>query len=173
MHMGKQIRALLTLNAIAVLAFGLYSGSATALGVGESAPAFTAPSLTSNSNVKLSAYRGKVVLVDFWASWCPPCRESLPQFENLRQELAGSPFEVVAINVDENPDDGRQFLSTHPVTYPVVMDKDGKIPEKYEVPGMPTSYLLDKNGVVQYVHVAFKDGDLEKIKAEIQKLLAQ
>ncbi len=146
--------------------------SVSAISVGDSVPSFKARTIDGNKNVALEDYRGKVVLVDFWASWCPPCLKSLPKYNDLRREIGTADFEIVAINVDENTDDAKKFLQKHPVSYPVAKDPKGVLPGVFGVKAMPTSYLIDQNGVVKYVHAAFKDGDMEKIKHEIEKLIA-
>lgn len=165
--------ARLVVAASAFMISALTTHSIQALSVGERAPAFTGASLIDGSRIRLASYRGKVVLVDFWASWCSPCHKSVPQLVELRREMANSPFEIVAVNVDENPEDARKFLADHPIPYAIVTDTKGKIPERYELPDLPTWYLLNKEGVVQYIHAGFSDGDLEKIKLEIEKLLNQ
>ncbi|MCZ6566164.1 MAG: TlpA disulfide reductase family protein [Gammaproteobacteria bacterium] len=158
----------LMLAAILTLPF-----SVSAISVGDTAPSFKARTIDGKKSVALEDYRGKVVLLDFWASWCPPCLKSLPLYDDLRRELGTTDFEIVAINVDENTDDARKFLQKHPVSYPIAKDPKGVLPGVFGVKAMPTSYLIDKNGVVQHVHAAFKDGDVAKIKAEIEKLIAQ
>ena len=144
----------------------------SAISVGDTVPSFKARTIDGSKSVSLDEYRGKVVLVDFWASWCPPCLKSLPKYNDLRREIGTTNFEIVAINVDENTEDAKKFLQKHPVSYPVAKDPKGILPGVFGVKAMPTSYLVDKNGVVQYVHAAFKDGDIEKIKKEIEKLIA-
>lgn len=147
--------------------------SVSAISVGDTVPSFKARSIDGATSVSVKDYRGKVVLVDFWASWCPPCLKSLPKYDELRRELGTSGFEIVAINVDENTEDAKKFLAKHPVSYPIAKDPKGVLPGVFGVKAMPTSFLIDKNGVVQYVHAAFKEGDIEKLKIQIEKLMAQ
>jgi thiol-disulfide isomerase/thioredoxin len=113
------------------------------------------------------------VYVDFWASWWPPCLVSIPLLNELRNEYvnAGKPFEVLAVNVDADPDDGIDFLLDEPVNYVVVSDPKGDTPRLYKVPGMPTSYLVDAKGQVRLVHTGFKKSDIDMIEAEVDKLL--
>lgn len=147
--------------------------SASAISVGDTVPSFKARSIDGNKNVSVDDYRGKVVLIDFWASWCPPCLKSFPKYDDLRKEIGTTDFEIVAINVDENTEDAKKFLSKHPVAFPIAKDPKGVLPGVFGVKAMPTSFLIDKNGVVKYVHAAFKDGDIEKLKVEIEKLIAE
>jgi thiol-disulfide isomerase/thioredoxin len=155
-------------------------GSATviAVGPGDVAPDFTLPPLRTEdgtSDIRLADFRGKVVYVDFWASWCPPCLVSIPLLDELRNRLVatGAPFEVLAINVDSDPDDGIEFLLDEPVKYLALRDPAGTTPALYKVPGMPTSYLVDAQGQVRLVHTGFRRSDIAKIEAEVLKLLAE
>ena len=141
--------------------------------VGQSAPPVDLPLLSAGSPAALSleSLRGKVVYLDFWASWCGPCRLSFPQLEQLRQELGERGFEVLAVNVDEFEADARAFLEELPVTYPVVRDGSGQAPARFGILGMPTGFLLDRDGVVRAVHQGFRRGDGEKLRGEIIDLL--
>jgi thiol-disulfide isomerase/thioredoxin len=149
---------------------------AAAVVAGQLAPAIELPLLTVQSqpsSTSLAALRGKVVYLDFWASWCGPCRKSFPLLEQLRQQLGSKGFEVLAVNVDEFEDDALQFLAEIPVSYPVVRDGSGATPKTYGILGMPTAYLIDRDGVVRLVHAGFKASDAEKLRVEIIKLLEE
>lgn len=140
--------------------------------VGDDAPSFRARTLNGAETVSNADLEGKVVFVDFWASWCPPCLKSLPEFESLQTSFSGRDDVVVlAINLDENPQDAKDFINKIDITYKILADKDGVIPESFGVNAMPTSYVIDKSGVIRYVHSGYKSGDVNKIKAEIEKLL--
>jgi thiol-disulfide isomerase/thioredoxin len=143
------------------------------LAVGEAAPALVLPVMTGadTPDLDLASLAGKVVYLDFWASWCGPCRLSFPQLEQLRQELGERGFEVLAVNVDEFEVDARAFLEELPVTYPVVRDGSGETPARFGILGMPTGFLLDRDGVVRAVHQGFRRGDGEKLREEILDLL--
>ncbi|HEY0963841.1 MAG TPA: TlpA disulfide reductase family protein [Pseudomonadales bacterium] len=158
------------------LLLGFCAASTQAVENGETAPAFTLPPLRSddgNADISLADFRGKVVYVDFWASWCPPCLVSIPLLNELRNRLveAGEPFEVLAINVDSDPELGIEFLLDEPVQYLALRDPAGTTPALYQVPGMPTSYLVDARGQVRLVHTGFKRSDIDKIELEVTKLL--
>jgi thiol-disulfide isomerase/thioredoxin len=139
--------------------------------VGQMAPAVTLPVLAGTGEVSLAALRGKVVYLDFWASWCGPCRVSFPQLDQLRQELGSDGFEVLAINLDDVESDALQFLAAVPVSYLVVRDAQGVTPQAYGILGMPTGYLIDREGVVRDVHQGYRKSDGAKLRAAIVELL--
>jgi thiol-disulfide isomerase/thioredoxin len=140
---------------------------------GETAPEVQLPLLTAGDPLVLSDLRGKVVYLDFWASWCGPCRVSFPILEQLRAELGPQGFEVYAINVDEVEADAQRFLEEVPVSYPVVRDGSGATPQAWGILGMPTGYLIDREGVVRKVHQGFKKSDGAQLRTDIVKLLGE
>lgn len=144
---------------------------------GDVAPDFTLPPLRAADIAKaqvlsLSDFRGKVVYLDFWDSWCGPCRESLPALDGLRSELSRDAFEIVAVNLDADPAAGRRFLAQYPVTYPVASDPSANAAAAYRLSALPTSFLIDRDGVVHHVHQGFRKEDIGKIRAELVKLIA-
>jgi peroxiredoxin len=147
--------------------------SSHAANVGDQAPDISLPLLDQQIELDLKQLRGKVVYLDFWASWCGSCRVSLPLLSELRSDLSKNGFEVVGVNVDAQPKDGIKFLEKFPVSFPVLSDPKGETPELYRLKGMPTSYLIDKEGVIRHVHVGFKKGDMVKIKKQVLALLSE
>ncbi len=165
-----------SLISLSLVLFICFSNQALAATVGNNAPDFSLPALQGSSKkegVMMRDFRGKVVYVDFWASWCGPCRKSMPVLEEVRQQYKDQGFEVVAINVDESTDDALRFLKKYPVSYPILLDPKGKTPELYKVEGMPTAYIVDKAGVIRYVHSGFQPHDREKIEKTVKQLLAK
>ena len=158
------------LAAAALLAVA-FAAPLRALELGDEAPAFSAPGLTGGT-VSLASYRGKVVYLDFWASWCGPCAKSLPALDQLRREFAPGDFQIVAVNLDRNPAVAARFLKQRPVGYPSAIDPKGSLPGAFGVEAMPTSFLIDREGVVQYVHRGFRDTDVDPLRKQIQKLVA-
>lgn len=169
---NRRFRSTLRASLAAALLL-LVTGPSTAVEPGEPAPRFEAKAVDGKKKIALDAYRGQVVYLDFWASWCGPCAAALPAIDSLQKEFAKDGFQVVAVNVDQDVRDARRFLSKRPVGYPSVSDPKGLIPERFDVQTMPTSFLIDRDGVVQYVHKGFRRGDEEELRARIQSLVAQ
>jgi len=140
-----------------------------AIDVGATAPDFSLPALGKDARVQLATLRGKVVLVDFWASWCGPCREAMPQYQKMYAD-GHDGFEIVAVNVDEDVGDAKKFLAEHPVTFTVALDPAGDVPKSFGLVGMPTSYLLDRNGVVRLRYQGFRAQDLDALRKQIHEL---
>ena len=155
------------------LSFGVIAiaPDVAALEEGDRAPAFSLPALDGDGEVSLAQYKGKVIWLDFWASWCPPCLTSLPELEALRKEMPAAKFQVVAINIDEQPKKALRFLAKKPVGYPNASDPEGSLPEVFGLETMPTSYLIDQKGVIRLVHKGYREGDIAKIKAEATRLM--
>jgi peroxiredoxin len=143
-----------------------------AANVGDTVPSFKANSLDGSKTVDINDLAGKVVFVDFWASWCTPCLKSLPEFEKLQTSFASRDDVIVlAINLDEDPESANKFLEKINVSYEILADNTGEIPAAFGVSAMPSSYIIDKSGVIQYVHKGYKSGDVDKIKSKIEQLL--
>ncbi len=154
---------------------GLFSLSAVSPAVaiekGQPAPSITLK-YAQQQNV-LSDYKGSVVYLDFWASWCKPCRRSFPWMNDMHQKYANQGLKVVAINLDAEPDLIAQFLDKVPAKFPIAFDAEGTTAETYEVMGMPSSYLIDRNGVLRAIHQGFFVDKQAKYEKEIQTLLAE
>ncbi|MBS4098570.1 MAG: TlpA family protein disulfide reductase [Sulfuricella sp.] len=161
-------------NSILAAALLLASGSAfAAANTDAPAPAFSAPQLTSATTVKLGDYRGKVVYLDFWASWCPPCRAAFPQIDKLYGKYRGQGFEVLAVNQDMQRDDALKFLNTQTVSFTLLADPDSRIAESYGLKAMPSAYLIDRKGVVRHIHRGFKENSVAELEAQLVALLGE
>ncbi len=158
-------------RATLALAAATFAAVATAVGVGESAPAFALPTAAGDT-VALEKLKGRVVYVDFWASWCGPCKRSFPWMNEMQQKYGAAGFTVVGVNVDKRRPDAERFLQQTPATFTIVYDAAGKTPEAYAVKGMPSSYLIDATGKVVAVESGFRDEQKTELEARIRALLA-
>jgi len=158
---------------IATLALSLAAGAARAVNEGEKAPDFALPSLDGGSPVKLSDFRGKVVLVDFWATWCAPCIQSIPEMQALARKMGGQPFAIVGVNTDGDDLRLRAFLARHPNEWMQVRDRGGKLArETYGVRGYPTYLVLDREGrIVRKVEVWDPGGIPQQVTPWIEQAL--
>ncbi len=136
------------------------------------APDFAVPDLDGQA-VRLSAYRGQVVLVNLWATWCPPCREEIPSMQRLHERLKDKGFVLLAVSEDEGGADGvKAFVKQMKVTFPVLLDPDGDVGRKYEIWGFPESFLLDRDGRVVERVIGPRDWSTPEQIARIEALLA-
>lgn len=119
----------------------------------------------------LAAFRGRVVYLDFWASWCAPCRQSFPWMNRLQHELGADGLVVVAVNVDRQRGDAEGFLREHPAQFRVVFDPEGVLAEKFGVRGMPTSFLIDRSGRVESRHEGFFLRDRGALEQRVRALV--
>ncbi len=121
---------------------------------------------------RLEDYRGQVVLVNFWATWCPPCRAEMPSMQRLQDKLAGRPFTILAVDMGETEAEVRDFLKEVPVRFPILMDKDGAALRAWKVRAFPTSFVVDAEGRIRYSLFGAKEWDdadgLEKVGALLQ-----
>lgn len=124
------------------------------------------------TQLRVEDYQGKIVYVDFWASWCRPCIKSMPFLNALRDEFKSRGFEVLAVNVDQNKADALSFLQKHPVNYPVAHDNSSQLLKHLNVVGLPSAFLLDADGVPTLVHAGFKESDKAYLRAMIDRALA-
>jgi peroxiredoxin len=136
--------------------------------VGQPAPQFELED-TSGRVVRLADLRGKVVLVNFWATWCAPCRTEMPEMEKVYREHRERGFEVVAIDLQESAAEVRPFMAELGLTYPALLDRDGSVSRAYRARALPSSFLVDRQGTVRYLKI----GPLttEALEAEVRKLL--
>ncbi|MFH0342025.1 MAG: TlpA family protein disulfide reductase [Chromatiales bacterium] len=140
---------------------------------GQAAPNCSLTPLSEGQRYDMRQLRGKVVYVDFWASWCSPCAQSFPFLNDLDSELRGRGLHVLGINLDEKPDDAKAFLEKHPANFSVAVDADGQCPRDFGVQAMPSSYLVDRQGIIRHVHLGFRRGEAEQLRGLVEQLLAE
>jgi len=136
------------------------------------APDFTLES-RSGDNVRLEDHRGEVVMLNFWASWCGPCRQEMPLMDGIYSRYQDLGFTILAVNVDENRDEALRFLDKVPVNYPVLYDPESSVSELYEVPAMPTTVMIDRDGTARYIHYGYKPGYEDEYEAQIRELVRE
>lgn len=161
---------------ISLLALGCATSGATTVpsqNIGAPLPPLILETF-SGGRLELEAFRGKVVLLDLWASWCPPCKDEMPVLEDMATRLAGSDVVIIAVSVDEERAAAEAFLASRPNwTMILAHDPQGRVPATLQPPKMPTSYILDRAGIVQYVNAGFEPGDGPRIEARLRELAAR
>lgn len=121
----------------------------------------------------LASFRGRVVYLDFWASWCVPCRQSFPWMQAMKNAYERDGLTVIAVNLDRNRTDAEQFLDRFHPDFNVRFDPEGALAERFKVEGMPTSVVIDRHGVPRFTHIGFRPADRETYERELRDLLAE
>ena len=167
---------LITISVIISLLLSTFTFAESSVSVIENkvsqAPTFNLPGV-DNARVNLADYRGKVVLVDFWASWCTPCIRSFPWMDKMVAKYGEQGFEIIAINMDQESILATKFLQRYPNKLTIAFDPQGIVAEQYEIMGLPNSFILNKKGEIVYKHVGFRLAELDTYEAEILSLLPQ
>lgn len=165
-HSSRSVR-----RALSVLAL-MVAVPAAAVTIQDSAPDFTLKSL-EGANLRLEEYRGQVVLINFWASWCGPCRQEMPLLDRLHQRYVDTGFAVLGVNVEGEEAPARELIDKIPVTFPVLIDEDQLVSELYKLEAMPSTVVVDRDGVVRYIHRGYKPGDEAKYVEVVKELIRE
>jgi len=146
----------------------------TALPEPLSAPDFTLEVMDAKK-ISLKDYRGKVIMLNFWATWCPPCRREMPSMERLHQKFKGKEFLVLAVNQMEDGDQIFAFSGDLGIdlTFPILFDKDSSVSRTYEVQGLPTTYIIDKKGIVRFRAIGGREFDHPEVEKQILQLMQE
>lgn len=152
--------------------FVLLASSAQALSPGEEPPAIDLRDL-AGKRVDLRGLAGSVVVIDFWASWCEPCKDAMPALESLHERYAREGVVVIGVNIDSSTKKMNRFLERNPVRFRIVHDRKLAVASKYEPPEMPSTYFIGRDGKLRHVHAGFRKGDAEKLESQIKALLAE
>ena len=152
----------------------------TAAEVGARAPDFTLPTMDGDTS-SLSQYRGQVVLLNFWATWCPPCVHEMPSMERIYQDLRARGFVVLGVSVDVDPGEPdaqgrsqgivREYVDRLGVTFPILLDPNGTVEDVFNVSGLPTTYVIGRDGRIEGRVVGAREWDSEEYRARIEELL--
>lgn len=145
-----------------------------ALAVPNSGPAenFTLKS-SSGENIRLSEFRGQVVLINFWASWCGPCRQEIPELEAIHKKYTPLGFTVFGVNIEQNREMADKVLSDLPVSFPVLFDDQNVVSELYDVDAMPVTVLVDREGNIRYAHRGYKPGYEDMYEQQVRALVKE
>jgi peroxiredoxin len=161
-------------NMIVALVFGVFASSSLASGglEGQTAPDFALKSSTGE-NLRLSEYRGDVVMINFWATWCGPCRQEMPLLDELYGRYSRVGFNLLGVNIDDDSRRAMQMIEELGVSFPVLFDAQKEVSRLYEVEAMPVTVIVDRQGTVRYVHHGYKPGYEEKYLDQIRSLLRE
>jgi thiol-disulfide isomerase/thioredoxin len=136
------------------------------------APSFTLSS-SAGQNVSLSEYKGQVVMLNFWASWCGPCRQEMPLLESIYKKYNKMGFTLLGVNVEPNSQAANDWLKATPVSFPILYDKDSKVSKLYDVAGMPSTVIIDRSGNLRVLHRGYKPGDENEYLDSIRSLIRE
>ena len=157
--------------AVAMLVLGV-SGSAHGRmpDLGSAAPDFTLRSSTGK-NLKLSEYRGQVVMINFWATWSAPCRQEMPHLNRLYEQYRKAGFMLLGVNIDDNPKVAQAMVEQLGVRFPVLYDTSKQVSKRYDVDAMPSTVIVDRDGKVQYLHRGYRSGTEQQYEAKVREIL--
>ena len=141
--------------------------------IGQPAPAFSLPLRGGGAPLGLDKLRGQVVMVKFWASWCGPCRTEFPLLDQIYKKYKSAGFTLVGVNVEPDAKDAESFIAKTPVTFPILFDKDSAVSKLYHVSGMPTTVLIDRKGVLRWVHRSYVPGDENEYLNQVRAILME
>ncbi len=161
-------------NFLVGLAFSVFAATSLASSglTGQAAPDFALKSNTGE-NLRLSEHRGDVVMVNFWATWCGPCRQEMPLLEELHSRYERVGFSLLGVNIDDNSSKAMNMAKELGVTFPVLFDSRKEVSKLYQVDAMPVTVLIDREGTVRYVHQGYKPGYEDKYLDQIRSLLRE
>jgi thiol-disulfide isomerase/thioredoxin len=136
------------------------------------APQFTLDS-RGGPKISLAQYKGQVVMLNFWASWCGPCRQEMPLLENIYKKYNKLGFTLIGVNVEPDSKEAEGFLKQTPVSFPVIYDKDSAVSKAYDVQGMPSTVIIDRKGNIRVLHRGYKPGDENEYLDSIRTLVRE
>lgn len=161
-------------NFLVALAFSVFAASSLASSglTGQPAPDFALKS-SSGDNLRLSEHRGDVVMVNFWATWCGPCRQEMPLLDELYSRYQRVGFSLLGVNIDDNSSKAMNMISELGVSFPVLFDSRKEVSKLYDVDAMPVTVIIDREGTIRYVHQGYKPGYEEMYLDQIRSLLRE
>ncbi len=164
-------RGIFRLGATAAIALTL-TAPAGAGGAGTAAPDFTLPA-RAGGEISLKGLKGQVVLINFWATWCGPCRQEMPLLDQIYQRYKSLGFTLLAVNVEEDSAGAVHWLKDTPVTFPVLFDRENHVSKLYDVSAMPSTVIVDRKGQVRFVHYGYTPGTENEYQDQIRTLIRE
>ena len=159
-------------NVVTVAVSLVFSAAVFAVELSGPAPDFTLKS-RDGKNVRLSELRGQVVMINFWASWCGPCRQEMPHLEAIHNEYVDYGFTLLGINVDEKQELAEKLLAQIPVSFPILFDPSSSVSKQYNVDAMPTTILIDRDGNLRHLHRAYRPGFEDMYRNQVKALVLE
>lgn len=159
-------------NVVTVAVSLVFSAAVFAVELSGPAPDFTLKS-RDGKNVRLSELRGQVVMINFWASWCGPCRQEMPHLEAIHNEYVDYGFTLLGINVDEKQELAEKLLAQIPVSFPILFDPSSSVSKQYNVDAMPTTILIDRDGNLRHLHRAYRPGFEDIYRNQVKALVLE
>ncbi len=156
----------------AIIAVALSVALPAGAGSNPAAPQFTLGA-RGGGNLSLAQYKGQVVMLNFWASWCGPCRQEMPLLENIYKKYSKLGFTLIGVNVEPDSKAADDWLKQTPVSFPIVYDKESKVSKDYDVEGMPSTVIIDRKGNVRMLHRGYKPGDENEYLDSIRALIRE
>jgi thiol-disulfide isomerase/thioredoxin len=157
----------------ALLLSGAFATAAVGADTAAPAPGFSLPLRGSSTPVSLERLRGQVVMINFWASWCGPCREEFPLLDQMQRKYKSAGFTLLGVNVEPDAAKAEEFLAKNVVSFPIAYDADSKMSQQYRVSGMPSTVLIDRHGLLRWVHRGYKPGDENEYLDQLRLLLRE
>ena len=148
------------------------STAAFAADTGGPAPSFTLAALTGQQ-AALSQYKGQVVMVNFWATWCGPCQQEMPLLDQMSKKYKPAGFTLIGVNVDKEAPPVKDLLARKPVSFPVLLDPANQVSKAYHVDEMPSTVIVDRKGQIRYIHRGYKPGDENEYQDRIRQLIRE
>lgn len=161
----------LSLKLIAILIVGGITSASSGEANGP-APAFTLASI-SGQTASLNQYKGQVIMVNFWATWCGPCQQEMPLLDQMYKKFKPTGFTLLGVNVDKDVPTVKDLLTRKPVTFPILLDPTNQVSKAYHVNDMPSTVIIDRKGDIRYVHRGYKPGDENEYQNRIRQLIAE
>ncbi len=159
-------------NVVTMAVTLVFSAAVFAVDLSGPAPDFTLKS-RDGKNVRLSELRGQVVMINFWASWCGPCRQEMPHLEAIHKEYVDYGFTLLGVNVDEKQESAEKLLAQIPVSFPILFDPSSSVSKQYNVDAMPTTILIDRDGNLRHLHRAYRPGFEDIYRNQVKALVLE